>query len=188
MKDEAPIVLGVAPGIAVCGYAVLQGGEFYCPDGGLPIKPGIIRTEARDGNDAARISRILDALPNLPRVDVLAVERQHGAGGKNEAEIRGRAASAQRVAAVRGAVTAWAQARGVGQMVEVSPQKAKKALAGYGKASKQAMVAAARLRFRVKIGQDAADAVGMALVGEHECANVRLSDALESAGRGRGAV
>ena len=50
------------------------------------------------------------------------------------------------------------------------------------------MVAAARLRFRVKIGQDAADAVGMALVGEHECANVRLSDALESAGRGRGPV
>lgn len=176
-RNGEPVVLGIDPGIAVLGYAVLQGGEFYCPDGGLPIMPGIVRTAARDGNDAARIAMILDALPDLPRVDVLAVERQHGAGGANEAQIRGRAAQAQRVAAVRGAVTAWAQARGVGVVVEVSPQKAKKMLAGYGKAGKTAMVAAVRTRFRVKVAQDAADAVGMALVGERECAMARLRGA-----------
>lgn len=175
-RNGEPVVLGIDPGIAVLGYAVLQGGEFYCPDGGLPIMPGVVRTTPRDGNDAERIAMILDALYYLPRVDVLAVERQHGAGGANEAQIRGRAAQAQRVAAVRGAVTAWAQARGV-VVVEVSPQKAKKALAGYGKAGKTAMVAAVRTRFRVKVPQDAADAVGMALVGERECAMARLRGA-----------
>jgi Holliday junction resolvasome RuvABC endonuclease subunit len=167
--SEKPVVLGIDPSLTACGVALLQDGRIY------PMHPpSIIRTKPSDGSDARRIGMILDALPGpeIP-VAVVAIETQHGAWGSTEGEIRAKAASAQRVAAVRGAVTGWAAQRGA-EVVEVSPQEAKRRLTGNGKATKRQMVAAVRARFGVLVGQDAADAVGMALVAEGQAVMAAL--------------
>jgi Holliday junction resolvasome RuvABC endonuclease subunit len=62
-------------------------------------------------------------------------------------------------------------------VVEVSPQEAKRRLTGNGKATKRQMVAAVRARFGVLVGQDAADAVGMALVAEGQAVMAALRGA-----------
>jgi len=184
--SDRPIVLGIDPGIAATGVALIQGGRCYAPPQGMEVRPYIIRTSPRDGTDAERIATILEQLPDVVP-DIVAVETQHGAWGSTEAEVRSKAASAARIAALRGAVGLWAQ-QGGAEVVEVSPQSAKKALTGSGRAKKPQMVRMVLSRLGVRVGSDAADACGIALFAEQEAtasaAFVRATAHLRGGGEG----
>lgn len=167
---DLPVVIGVDPSLTACGLALLEFGES-------PIAR-IVRTGPADGDDPARIATMLDALDELiagiegETPLAVAIETQFGAWGDTPAQIRARAAAAGRIAALRGAVTAWAQRLGA-RVVEVSPAEAKRALVGHGQAAKGQMVAAVRARYGLHVGQDAADAIGIALAAQGQLAHER---------------
>ena len=153
-----PVVCGIDPGLAKCGWCLLTGEKLAAA--------AVIRTKKADGPEEARIHAITDALREIiathpEEVTLLAVETQHAQGG-DPATMRARAAATNSVAAVRGAVVTVAHYLGI-PVREVSPQEGKRALTGSGKADKQAMVKFARARFGEKLATDAADACGIAL-------------------------
>ena len=89
----------------------------------------------------------------LNQVDLVGIEWPYV--GKN-------AQSALDLAACCGAVLSAAGERGIA-CVLISPAEGKLALAGTSSASKQAMIDAVRLQFRLAVPKDHADAVGIAL-------------------------
>lgn len=163
-KSEPPasdhdIILGVDPGIVATGWAVL--------DESLPTQHrvrahGTIRTNP-DANDAQRVAAIAHILRGVVSdhgVTLVAVEHQAQAWrGHNERGTTN--ANASKVQLVEGTALGL-----VPDSVQVSPQTAKRTLAGSGSASKEQMkLAAARFGMHGRVSEHAADACGIALAG-----------------------
>jgi Holliday junction resolvasome RuvABC endonuclease subunit len=160
------IVAGVDPGMACCGYTVI-----YCDEAGRFLRLGAwgtVVTKPTDGDTMRRARLVVEALkPYLAQADRCGIETQHARWGETKQEIRGKAARTMNVALVAGAVGQAARDLGL-DVVEVTPQHAKLALAGRGNADKGAMKSMARSMTRVEMDDAQADALGMALA----CARV----------------
>ncbi|MCD6287468.1 MAG: crossover junction endodeoxyribonuclease RuvC [Anaerolineae bacterium] len=151
------MIIGVDPGFT-CGLMA------YDPRADNVMAHATVVTTADDG-DARRIRQIIDALERFWAdqggiLGTVAVEMQYAGGRAQSAStIRG-------PAAVRGAVIAWAWMEGL-DVVEVTPQDAKRALVGHGRVGKKQMIAMARARYGVELTEHEADALGMALAAHN---------------------
>jgi crossover junction endodeoxyribonuclease RuvC len=181
-------VLGVDPGLATFGLAYHDGAHWQAETW---------RTSPRDGTDAERLALLLDRLRchlDAHPADVLALETQF----VNPEAPGGVGRSVLLVARVAGAVVGLARERGIA-VVDVTPQRAKLALTGDGKADKRRMVECANQAYGLALtpGQHhAADALGMELAGEtkwrfqqqreqaviHRMAGIPVATARETAG------
>lgn len=157
-------VLGLDPGLATAGWAYR---DDLFP--GAPWRAGVWRTSPADGDAAQRMALLLNcfrALATSTGAEVLAMETQYLRPDKPGGVGR----SVLLVARVAGAMVGIARERGLG-VVEITPQRAKLALAGKGNADKREMVRAANRAYGLNLllkDEHAADALGMALAGEGE--------------------
>lgn len=149
-------MLGIDPGIATCGYGVL---EAPTGSGGRPglITYGALRP--RGAGDAVRLADLHTALRGLiaaHRPDCAAVERLFHTRNVSTATSVGQA---------RGVILLALAQAGL-PYAEYTPTEAKLAVAGYGGADKrqmQAMVAAQLGLAQPPRPDDAADALGLCL-------------------------
>jgi crossover junction endodeoxyribonuclease RuvC len=148
-------VLGIDPGIATCGYAVvdepvLQGREP------MLTACGALRPSAAG---AARLAQLFEAVRGVlaeHRPDAAAVERLY-----HNRNVR----TASQVAEARGVILLALVQAGL-PVAEYTPTEVKLAVTGYGAADKQQVrrLVAARLHLpRPPRPDDAADAVGLCL-------------------------
>lgn len=137
--------VGVDPGLAHCGLALLEGNEL--------LETRLLTTVKEDGDEAQRIQDLatafylfVDGLGERVSGDntILAIESLHfqqvrHAGEPSERDFRaeaGKAARTIRTAQVAGAIMAVAARFGL-EVIEVAPSRAKRAVTGEQKASKQ---------------------------------------------------
>ncbi len=147
-------VLGVDPGVARTGYAVIE------RDGsGLAgITFGVITTSPRD-SQAIRLAGLRASL-----VDIIHAHRPDGAAVER-LFFNANAKTAMAVGQASGVVLATAAERGL-NVTDYTPLEVKQSVVGYGGASKsqvQAMVAALLRLDRVPKPADAADACALAI-------------------------
>lgn len=147
-------VLGVDPGLSVCGYGVVEQGD----GGPRAVAAGVIRTSA-DRPPSERLGALLGELERLVsevRPTWVAVERVFF-----QANVR----TAMAVGQASGLVLAAAGQAGV-PVAEYTPNEVKQAVAGYGAAGKrqmQAMVTRLLGLAEAPEPADAADALALAL-------------------------
>ena len=147
-------VLGVDPGVARCGLAVIE----PCDRRSVLVWAATIKT-ATDLEESVRLGRLADAMREVVAThhpSAVAVERI--AWNRNQV-------SALQVARATGALLLVASDAGL-PVAEYSPSEVKNAVTGSGNASK-GQVAEALLRLHglrdVPRGSDAADAIAVAL-------------------------
>jgi Holliday junction resolvasome RuvABC endonuclease subunit len=163
-------VVGIDPGRAACGYAVLccEAGQglglqvrlYQCGTANLGTKAGrerlrdVLRTAALLEEDAE------EGWAHEARWRGLTLKQRLSGGGAARSE---RIAAGQ--AATVGTLEEMAEAAGLGRAPRwrIAPGTAKVALTGYGAASKDAMVQAARVRYGVTVDEHGADAIAVAL-------------------------
>jgi crossover junction endodeoxyribonuclease RuvC len=176
-------VLGIDPGSAACGYALLEveGAKARL------LRAGVLRTP-RGADFAAKLAALASAVERLVadcRPEEAAVESVFHAL---------HAQSALRLAHARGVIVAILAREGVG-VSEYMPAQIKKAVSGYGQADKdsvRALVARLLGVGAAELPQDASDAAAVALCHAHAApvrrAVVRaLASEGRAAGRGRAA-
>ena len=152
------VILGIDPGIATTGYALLhkEGSKL------LALDYGVILTSAKE-EPPARLSKIYDELNrlfDLHKPDEIATERLFFS--KNETTAFG-------VGRTIGVVLLCAAQRNV-PWVEYTPMQVKQAVVGYGGAEKkqvQFMVQKLLNLPEVPKPDDAADAVAIAICHAH---------------------
>lgn len=171
--SASPVVIGIDPGLAKVGWAVVGDGV---------IAAGRFNTTPADGTDTERIAKIaLWLMGTIKDHDVaaVAVETQHLDSGSRGTERDAKSYDAQGVAACRGAVAALCALTGL-PVYEVAPSTAKKALTGNGRASKEQMRAMAQAIFPkgVRVSFDAADAAGIARAGQNRWKDANLQQRL----------
>ena len=161
-------IIGADSGLRNLGWAIWNTAPDYCL---VTVAVGYFKTTPRDGDFSARLKWLLMMFKPLLRFDdpegvVLAIETQHiqydDNGGKGKSVLQ--------VAQVTGAIRGVAETLGI-PVVDVSPQRAKLALAGKGDATKEEMLAAVERQYGIHLAKGAhhaADALGMALAGASE--------------------
>jgi crossover junction endodeoxyribonuclease RuvC len=152
-SDEAPLVLGIDPGLTRCGYAVVRSAAR--PE---LVALGVITTPPAQPlpQRLASLHHDLTALFDEHHPDSVAVERvffQHNTR------------TAMSVGQASGIVLALAAARGC-EVAQYTPSQVKNAVAGDGSADKSAMQRMIQLRFGLRTmptPADAADAAALAV-------------------------
>ena len=147
-------VLGIDPGLAVCGYAVVE----KAPAGERPITAGVIRTEPDQpvATRLAELHRDLTAIVEERTPDVMAIEQVFTNRNLMTAISVGRASGVALLVAAQAGIPVF----------EYTPSAVKAAVAGYGKATKDQIryIVASRLRLQAHPEPaDAADALAIAL-------------------------
>ncbi len=147
-------VLGIDPGLAVCGYAVVE----KTAAGERPITAGVIRTEADQpvAGRLAELHRDLTAIVKERSPDVMAIEQVFSNRNLMTAISVGRASGVALLVAAQAGIPVY----------EYTPSAVKAAVAGYGKATKDQIryIVASRLRLQAHPEPaDAADALAIAL-------------------------
>jgi crossover junction endodeoxyribonuclease RuvC len=147
-------VLGVDPGLAVCGYAVVEkvtGGE-------RAITAGVVRTDS-DQAVATRLAELhadLSGIVGEHRPDVMAIEQVFTNRNLMTAISVGRASGVALLVAAQAGIPVY----------EYTPSAVKAAVAGYGKATKDQIryIVTSRLKLKSRPEPaDAADALAIAL-------------------------
>ena len=150
---DAPVVLGVDPGLTRCGYAVVRAGASP-----TLVSLGVITTPPAD-DLPARLARLQSDLAELLdefAPSEVAVERVF---------FQQNARSAMSVGQASGVVLALAASRGC-LVAQYTPTQVKTAVAGFGAADKPAMQRMVQMRFGLKslpTPADAADAAALAI-------------------------
>ncbi len=147
-------VIGVDPGLAVCGYAVVEkttGGE-------RAVTAGVIRTQAGQpvASRLAELYQDLSAIVREQAPDVMAIEQVFTNRNLVTAVSVGRASGVALLVAAQADIPVH----------EYTPSAVKAAVAGYGKATKDQIryIVASRLKLAVHPEPaDAADALAIAL-------------------------
>ena len=147
-------VLGIDPGLSVCGYAVIQ----HSSKGDRAIAAGVIRTDPSDPVEERlnELHRDLTALASEHQLEAMAIEQLFTNRNLRTAISVGRASGVALLVAAQAGIPAF----------EYSPSAVKAAVAGYGAASKDQIryAVAARLRLAAEPDEaDAADALAVAL-------------------------
>ena len=145
----AGLVLGIDPGLASTGYAVLDGNSRVLGYGCVKTVPGPV------GARLLQISGELRALVAAHQVGEAALEELFM--GRNRTSVIA-------VAQARGAILATLEAAGV-PAFEYKPAQVKSVVTGYGAAGKGqiARMLAAQLHTAERIDEHAADAVAIGL-------------------------
>ena len=163
----AGLLLGIDPGLAATGYALLR-------EPGEVVACGTIRTipNARPGLRLLQIQRELEAVLDSSPIAEAALEELFM--GSNRTSVIG-------VAQARGAILATLTAAGVA-VFEYKPSQVKASLTGYGMADKTQMarMLALQVRTTVRLDDHAADALAVALC---HVRSRRLRTIVETAGR-----
>ncbi len=152
-------VLGVDPGLARTGVAVVEG----APGALRLIHAGCVHTAPGEGTDAQRLVLLfasLEALVAEHRPDLAAVEQLFFASNRT---------TAMRVSEARG-VAMCALARAGLDVAEYTPMQVKEAVAGYGGATKLQVGRMVRSLLRVDSlpgPDDTADACAVAITHHH---------------------
>ena len=147
-------VLGIDPGLAVCGYAVVE----KTAAGERPITAGVVRTEP-DQPIATRLGELhrdLTAIVEERTPDVMAIEQVFTNRNLMTAISVGRASGIALLVAAQAGIPVF----------EYTPSAVKAAVAGYGKATKDQIryIVASRLKLQAHPEPaDAADALAIAL-------------------------
>lgn len=154
MTQAAPLVLGIDPGLRVCGWGIVCGQREP-----RFVAAGVIRPDRRNG-DAARLLSLHDAIARLietHRPDEVAIEAQF-VGALNPA-------SALAVGEARAAAALAAAAAGL-RVDFYAPAQVKAAVSGYGAGDKRQVQAMVRLLLGLDSPPqplDAADALAVAI-------------------------
>lgn len=166
-------VLGVDPGIATTGVALLRGATGKREVG----RVGVITTPAGMAGPArlAQLHRELRALLDEEQPEAAAVEQLFFASNTT---------SAMAVAEARGVILLAMEESGV-PVWEYTPMQVKSSLTGYGKATKAQMTRMVRaaVGIQAKLPDDAFDAVAIALC---HMQSARLSPERQVSGRPAG--
>ncbi len=147
-------ILGIDPGLAIVGWAVLESGR-----GSLrPIAFGAIRTPAHTDIEArlATIKCDLEAIIDKYSPDEMAIE---------ELFFNTNITTGIAVAEARGVILCTAFSKGV-KISEYTPLQVKQAVVGYGKAEKHQVIAMVTAILKLKSPpkpDDTADAVAIAI-------------------------
>ncbi|MBT8218007.1 MAG: crossover junction endodeoxyribonuclease RuvC [Acidimicrobiia bacterium] len=147
-------VLGIDPGLAICGYAVVE----KTPAGERPITAGVVRTAA-DLPVAVRLGELHRDLASVVAEhtpDVMAIEQVFTNRNLMTAISVGRASGIALLVAAQAGIPVY----------EYTPSAVKAAVAGYGKATKDQIryIVTSRLRLKARPEPaDAADALAIAL-------------------------
>jgi Holliday junction resolvasome RuvABC endonuclease subunit len=157
------IIIGVDPGLACCGAAVVGDGDCW----GIETWKHGPREGTAEERGAAYVQDLFNLLvdPLTPREITLAVESQftapHGTAGQW--------GDVQNVTLIRGMLCGAAAAWGW-RVVSVTPAEGKLALTGRGNSDKRAMRKMAQLRFALpKLpSEHIADALGVALAAQRK--------------------
>jgi len=156
VPDTRIRMLGIDPGLATTGYAVLDKyDELNNPD---LIKSGTIRTNSKS-TKSARLGLIFVELMELIELfqpDELAVETQFIAKNVKAAMSVSEARATALIAASRYGIPVW----------EISPREVKESITGWGNAPKeqvQLMLAAQINSAEIPSSLDASDAVAIGL-------------------------
>jgi crossover junction endodeoxyribonuclease RuvC len=160
LKKYPLVIIGIDPGTRVTGYGIIGMEE------GLhrPIDYGCIRPPV-DAASAERyfvIFESIDLLLEKYTPDALAVETQF---------LSKNVQSALKLGMARGVAMVAASRRGI-PVFEYSPTKAKLAVAGNGRASKQQVQAMVKILLNLSCipqPEDAADALALAICHAHTC-------------------
>ncbi len=158
-------VLGIDPGLAACGYAIVE----KTAAGERAITAGVVRTDS-DQSLAARLGELyrdLTGVVSEHTPDLMAIEQVFTNRNLKTAVSVGRASGIALLVAAQAGIPVY----------EYTPSAVKAAVAGYGKATKDQIryIVAARLRLASRPEPaDAADALAIALchlqggVGMHQ--------------------
>ena len=164
-------VLGIDPGLAVCGYAVVE----KTTAGERAITAGVVRTESDQpiANRLAELHQDLSAVAKEHAPEVMAIEQVFTNRNLMTAISVGRASGIALLVAAQAGIPVY----------EYTPSAVKAAVAGYGNATKDQIryVVASRLKLAARPEPaDAADALAIALC--HLQGGV-VMEQLEKAGR-----
>ncbi|NNC92524.1 MAG: crossover junction endodeoxyribonuclease RuvC [Acidimicrobiia bacterium] len=147
-------VLGIDPGLAVCGYAVVE----KTTAGERAITAGVVRTEPDRAvaNRLAELHQDLSAVVEEHGPEVMAIEQVFTNRNLQTAISVGRASGIALLVAAQAGIPVY----------EYTPSAVKAAVAGYGNATKDQIryVVASRLKLAARPEPaDAADALAIAL-------------------------
>lgn len=147
-------VLGIDPGLSVCGYAVIE----HSTNSDRAITAGVIRTDPSDPVEERlnELHRDLTALTSEHQPEAMAIEQIFTNRNLQTAISVGRASGVALLVAAQAGIPAF----------EYSPSGVKAAVAGYGAASKDQIryAVTTRLGLAAEPEQaDAADALAVAL-------------------------
>lgn len=147
-------VLGVDPGLAICGYAIVE----KIPGGERAITAGVVRTGADQpiAERLAELHRDLAGIVQEHKPDVMAIEQVFTNRNLMTAISVGRASGVALLAAAQADIPVY----------EYTPSAVKAAVAGYGKATKDQIryIVTSRLKLKSRPEPaDAADALAIAL-------------------------
>jgi Holliday junction resolvasome RuvABC endonuclease subunit len=153
-------VIGIDPGLAACGMAVVMGEKCL---GAATWKHG--PAEGTDEERGAAYVQDLYRLGGFEEAPILACESQFTAPRGTGAEWM----SQQQVTLIRGMLSGAAAAWGW-RVLSVTPAEAKRALTGRGNADKGAMCRMAQSRFNLPTtpSEHIADALGVALAAQRK--------------------
>nr|WP_321349819.1 crossover junction endodeoxyribonuclease RuvC [uncultured Methanoregula sp.] len=153
------IVIGIDPGLARLGYAVIE-----CGNGKIrPVVYGCIETSGKTARTSERLLQISDAVESLFEKHVpahLAIEKLF---------FTNNITSAMNVSEVRGVVLLAAEKRKIA-ITEYTPNQVKQAITGSGRADKrqmQEMIKRLLHLDEIPKPDDAADALSIALCHIH---------------------
>lgn len=147
-------VLGIDPGLAICGYAIVE----KVPGGERAITAGVVRTGADQpiAERLAELHRDLAGIVQEHKPDVMAIEQVFTNRNLMTAISVGRASGVALLAAAQAGIPVY----------EYTPSAVKAAVAGYGKATKDQIryIVTSRLKLKSRPEPaDAADALAIAL-------------------------
>jgi len=157
-------ILGIDPGLATVGWAVLDSGRGIL----RPVAYGAITTPAHTDieNRLLMIKEDIEALIDKYTPDEMAIE---------ELFFNTNITTGIAVAEARGVILCSACAKGV-KISEYTPLQVKQAVVGYGKAEKQQVIAMVTSILKLKAPpkpDDTADAVAIAIC-HSQCAASRM--------------
>ncbi|MBT8164030.1 MAG: crossover junction endodeoxyribonuclease RuvC [Acidimicrobiia bacterium] len=147
-------VLGIDPGLAVCGYAVVE----KTTAGERAITAGVVRTDSGEpiAVRLAELHRDLSSVVQEHEPDVMAIEQVFTNRNLQTAISVGRASGVALLVAAQAGIPVH----------EYSPSAVKASVAGYGKATKDQIryIVTSRLKLKSRPEPaDAADALAIAL-------------------------
>ena len=168
--DEAALVLGVDPGLTVCGWGLVRGGAVPAY-----VACGAIRPRQRDAV-GVRLLQLHDAIAGIIAehgpAEVAIEEQFVGALDPRSALAIGQARAAAVMAAARaGLETAF-----------YSPAAVKSAVSGYGQSDKRQVQAMVRMLLRLPADPQPADAADALAIAITHLANRKAAAILEIRG------
>lgn len=158
-----PLILGLDPGYDRLGWALIIGSR---PQARF-LKAGVIQTKATDST-FVRYQFIQNALASLftqHPIDLIAIEEVFFSTNRK---------TALRVAEARGVILASCLRASSAPILELHPQTVKQAITGHGRADKLALARqlARELKLPTQLGDDATDAIALALTAHFQAKRV----------------